>query len=199
MKLNFLEKAAVNNPLRARMLSRVVRPLLHERPHGLAGLSILEIGCGQGAGTQILLARGHADRVFAFDYDPTQLARTRRRLGRRQNGAVSLFVGDAEHLPFPNRSFDVIVEFAVLHHLNDWRGALREIARVLKPGGTLLYEEFLKAFTTAPVIRQLFDHPTTGWFTADQFTGALRDTGFVSSGPQRRFYHWWLTGTATLP
>ena len=58
-----------------------------------------------------------------------------------------LFVGDAERIDVPDASFDAVVDYGILHHVPDWRRALREIARVLKPGGMFYFEDILKGLT----------------------------------------------------
>jgi SAM-dependent methyltransferase len=100
---------------------------------------LLEIGCGMG--TDLLeFARGGA-RVVGVDLTRRHLELARRRFGFSGQSA-RLFQGDAERLPFPDRSFDFVYSNGVLHHTPDTEGALREVHRVLKPGGScviLLY------------------------------------------------------------
>ena len=104
-----------------------------------AGELMLEVGCGMG--TDLLeFARGGA-RVVGVDITPRHLELAARRFslfGRR----AALHRGDAERLPFRDESFDFVYSNGVLHHTPDTAGAVREIHRVLKPGGTatvLLY------------------------------------------------------------
>ncbi len=99
---------------------------------GYAGTSLLEVGFG--TGTDLLqFARGGA-RVTGVDLTPRSIEIARRRFevyGLRGKFAI----GDAESLSFPDSSFDVVYSFGVLHHTPDTDGAVREIHRVLKPGG----------------------------------------------------------------
>ena len=72
---------------------------------------------------------------------------------------ISLYVGDVFRLPYRDGALDGVFGFGVLHHLPDWRGGLREIARVLKPGGFYFLEEFYPQFYQNFLARRLFLHP----------------------------------------
>jgi ubiquinone/menaquinone biosynthesis C-methylase UbiE len=99
---------------------------------------ILEIGAGTGYFTLNLLRQGIAERATAIDISPGMLEALQasaRRLGLE----VETVPGDAEHLPFADESFDLVLGHAVLHHIPDLPRALRECVRVLKAGGTLAF------------------------------------------------------------
>jgi SAM-dependent methyltransferase len=99
------------------------------------GKRVLEVGFG--LGTDLMqFARG-GSRVFGIDLTPNhvELAGLRFRTCGMKAG---LLRGDAEQLPFDSDSFDLVYSFGVLHHTPDMPQALREIHRVLKPGGRLL-------------------------------------------------------------
>src|ERR687885_963383 len=97
----------------------------------VAGLDVLDYGCGHGMAAVVLARRGA--RVTALDLSPGYLAEARRRA--RANGVTVDFVqGDAERLPFADGGFDRVWGNAVLHHL-DLRLAGAELSRVLAPGG----------------------------------------------------------------
>jgi SAM-dependent methyltransferase len=100
--------------------------------HDWASRRVLEVGCGQGVVLNHL-ARQHAD-AFGVDLSFASIARARAgaiELGHR----VRVSLSDAERLPFPNDSFDAVVSFGVLHHTPDTATAVREVRRVLRPGG----------------------------------------------------------------
>src|ERR1043166_728629 len=99
---------------------------------GARGLKVLEIGCGIGTdGAQFASA--------GADYTGIDLTEAAVELAQRRfalSGLAGKFrVSDAEHLAFPNESFDLVYSHGVLHHTPDIVTALREIHRVLKPGG----------------------------------------------------------------
>jgi len=109
------------------------------------GDRVLDVGCGGGRHTFEAYRRG-AD-VTALDTDGAQLAdveamaEAMRQAGEAgpgaQGGSVTTVRADATALPFPDGSFDRVVAAEVLEHLPNDAGALTEIARVVRPGGTV--------------------------------------------------------------
>ena len=93
---------------------------------------LLEIGCGMG--TDLLqFSRGGA-RCIGVDLTPRSIEITQHRF--KLYGADGAFmISDGEHLPFRSASFDVVYSNGVLHHTPDTAGAIREVHRVLRPGG----------------------------------------------------------------
>ncbi|HII92509.1 MAG TPA: methyltransferase domain-containing protein [Methanosarcina sp.] len=111
------------------------------------GMHILEVGCGSGAFT-ILAARasGIKGEVYALDIQPRMLMQLKKKLSRPENRDIKnikLVEGDAHKLPFNDNSFDVVYTVTVLQELPDRNRALKEMKRVLKPGGILAVSEFL--------------------------------------------------------
>lgn len=96
-----------------------------------SGRDVLEVGCGTG----LVLARiaRFARHAVGVDLSPGMLARARERGLRVQEGSVTA-------LPFPDASFDVTCAFKVLAHVPEIETALAEMARVTRPGGTVLAE-----------------------------------------------------------
>jgi SAM-dependent methyltransferase len=76
--------------------------------------------------------------VAAVDLDETMVELARRRLHRR---AVSLSAGEVCNIQQPGASHDTVVDFGIIHHVPQWQQAIAVIARVLRPGGQLLFEE----------------------------------------------------------
>ncbi|MDO9488799.1 MAG: class I SAM-dependent methyltransferase [Sphingomonadaceae bacterium] len=97
-----------------------------------AGKQLLDIGCGTGY-VAALYAKGGAN-VTAVDIADQSVALTKKRLAWKGLSA-DVRQANAEHLPFEDNSFDVVTSFGVLHHTPDTLQALREVHRVLKPGG----------------------------------------------------------------
>ena len=98
------------------------------------GLSVLEIGVGMGA-DHLEWARHRPRRLVGLDATNRALEHTRSRLTFAGCTPVLLHA-DAERLPFQSDSFDVVYSWGVLHHTPDTPGAIREVLRVLRPGGT---------------------------------------------------------------
>jgi len=94
---------------------------------------LLEVGCGMG--TDLLqFARGGA-RCTGIDLTPRSIEITRHRF-RLYDADGAFMISDGENLPFRDESFDVVYSNGVLHHTPDTAGAIREVHRVLRPGGT---------------------------------------------------------------
>ncbi|MHB1537391.1 MAG: class I SAM-dependent methyltransferase [Solirubrobacteraceae bacterium] len=100
--------------------------------------SSLEIGCGTGYFTLNLMRVGMIEQATCSDISSGMLqtlSGNAARLGLHVRTAQA----DAERLPFPDESFDLVLGHAVLHHIPDLALAFSEFARVLKPGGTVLF------------------------------------------------------------
>jgi ubiquinone/menaquinone biosynthesis C-methylase UbiE len=98
----------------------------------------LEIGAGTGYFTLNLLRAGVVREAVATDISQGMLDTLQANAGRL-GLSVATEVADAEALPFEDASFDLVFGHAVLHHLPDLGQAFREFARVLRPGGTLVF------------------------------------------------------------
>jgi len=103
------------------------------------GQDILDIGCGRGVITR-WIAREYAARVVGVDTDSRELEFARDPDG---GGNPRFLEADARHLPFEDRSIDVVLSFGVLHHIADWHNAVAEIGRVLRVGGRLITAELV--------------------------------------------------------
>jgi len=101
------------------------------------GERALDIGCGPGLTTEALaLAVGEGGRVNGVDIAPPMLAIARNRCLRLPQ--VSFEQADVRKLPYANGSFDVALASQVYEYVEDIDGALRELARVIRPGGRAL-------------------------------------------------------------
>jgi SAM-dependent methyltransferase len=120
---------------RAQVLGKV-RKLLGKHPGPFE--HSLEIGSGTGYFTLNLMQEGIIERATCTDISPGMLetlAGNAKRLGLDVRTAPA----DAEGLPFPDESFDLVLGHAVLHHIPNLQSAFREIFRVLKPGGVFFF------------------------------------------------------------
>ena len=183
--MNRIETLLVNSPPRRWLQCSVEARILQRLGGKMAGGTALEIGCGQGAGLEVILDRFGADRAIGLDLDPKMIARAQRRLADRGD-AIEVRVGDAERLDVPDERFDAVFDFAIIHHIDDWRTALREVHRVLRPGGRFYFEEVTKHALDRPTYRALFDHPTEDRFTGDEFVAALEEVGLHTRDRHRK-------------
>jgi ubiquinone/menaquinone biosynthesis C-methylase UbiE len=174
--LNAIEKALMNNPLRAAVQRQFEARRLLAMGGPTPGARTLEVGCGRGVGTELVFDMFGADSVEAFDLDPRMVALARERLAARGD-RVRLRVGDVEHIDAANGAYDAVFDFAIIHHVRDWRAALREIARVLRPGGRLYAEEILRDLIHNPFWRRVLDHPMEDRFDATEFADGLEAVG----------------------
>lgn len=181
MLLNRLEKSMMNNPVRAAAQRRLEVPQLLRLGGRMQGGRALEVGCGRGLGTQLILECFGADHVDAFDLDPEMVELARQRLAR-WGDRVQVSIGDVSRIEAPDSHYDAVFDFGILHHVPDWRGALGEIHRVLKPGGRLYAEEIFGRFTASPLVRRLLVHPEEGRFDHDEFRASLAQRGFRIEG-----------------
>jgi ubiquinone/menaquinone biosynthesis C-methylase UbiE len=98
------------------------------------GAHWLDVGCGTGLFTELILDLRTAAMVLAIDQTPAQIEYARRKpMARRANFQV----GDAQALPFPDSSFDVVVSALVLNFIPDRPRALSEMRRVARTGGVV--------------------------------------------------------------
>jgi len=116
------------------VLARIVE-LAGPQPHWMA----LDIATGTGH-TALALAP-HVASVIGFDLTPEMLAEAGKLRAARGVGNVTFREGDVHALPFPDASFDLVTSRRAPHHFSNIKAALREMRRVLRPGGRLLIDD----------------------------------------------------------
>jgi len=142
MKMGQFEKRFVNSARHSgHVAERAERRLRSTDPE--PGQRLLDVGCGNGA-VAIRAARAFGLISVGVDLDPEQIEAARLAADGLQG--VSFLVADATALPFPDGEFDLVYSNKTTHHIADWPGALAEMARVLKPGGKLVYADFVAPF-----------------------------------------------------
>jgi len=176
-----------NNPYRRFMQRCYETPKLLAMTGRLDGKRALEIGCGQGFGMKIILEQFGAASVQGFDIDPRMIARAQKQI-RRYASRAEVSVGDATAIAAPDASFDVVFDFGVLHHVEIWEDAVREVARVLKPGGLFVFEEVTKQALDSWIYRALFKHPEQNRFVVSDFVSTLERHGIVVDDNLRSYW-----------
>jgi ubiquinone/menaquinone biosynthesis C-methylase UbiE len=203
MLMNKVETALVNSPPR-RWLQRVyeTQVLLRFGGRVLPGARVLEIGCGSGYGSRLILERFGAAQVDAVDLDEAMIRRARRHLAG-YGDRVRLAHGSAtdlrKALGVEDASYDAVFDFGTVHHIPDWRAAIAEVARILTPGGRFYFEEVTAHALARPIYRRLFDHPAEDRFTAEQFLDELTRHRLLVLGSVTRVRGDYLLGVAARP
>ena len=157
------------------------------------GGSVLDVATGTGLVAERLLAEGH--RVTGLDQSPDMLAVARSRFGDR----VELVEASATELPFADASFDHLTFTYLLRYVDDPAATLAELARVVRPGGTIANLEFC---VPRGIWRPLWDLyvgvglpalgriASKGWYDVGRFLGpSIR--GFYERWPLERQLELW--------
>jgi demethylmenaquinone methyltransferase / 2-methoxy-6-polyprenyl-1,4-benzoquinol methylase len=157
------------------------------------GGSVLDVATGTGLVAERLLAQGH--RVTGLDQSPDMLAVARGRFGDR----VELVEASATSIPFPDASFDHLTFTYLLRYVDDPAATLAELARVVRPGGTVANLEFC---VPTGIWRPLWDLyvgvglpalgriASKGWYDVGRFLGpSIR--GFYERWPLDRQLELW--------
>ncbi len=152
---------------------------------------ILDIGCGRGNAFKLLEDRFSPKTICAIEIDPALLQDAERN-GQSCHCRVAVAQGNAERLPYPDDSFDMVFCHQSFHHLIEHEQAMREFYRVLKPGGILLFAESCRKFIHSLVIRLLFRHPMSVQKNADEYLQLIKQCGFqVAETSVSKPYLWW--------
>ncbi len=139
MKMGRIEKLLVNSRWsKKRVLSLAKELLGYTELNGKR--DFLEVGCGNGAVSRYLADKYQAN-VVGIDIDTEQIELAEKYIVDAAN--LSFLEADATRLPFGAGSFDVVLSFGVMHHIDNWLDALGEIGRVLRPGGYFIYADLI--------------------------------------------------------
>ena len=136
-------------PRRNRMQEALEVPTLIRLLDLPRGGAVLEVGCGRGIALPPLWRLLAPSRLVGLDIDARLVELARDRIEER-GIAGDVYVGDVRGMPFADGRFDTVIDFGTCHHISNPELALREIVRVLRPGGL---------FVAETVTSQLLSHP----------------------------------------
>jgi SAM-dependent methyltransferase len=115
---------------------------------------VLDVAAGTGHLSRAIAP--HVKRVVALDLTDEMLAQGRREATQQGLANVVFELGEAESLPYPGASFDLVVTRFSLHHFADVRGPVQEMARVCRPGGRVAVIDLVSP--ADPVVAQAYNH-----------------------------------------
>lgn len=141
---------------------------------------ILDIGCGTGKLAHRLITHHRDARVFGIDLSESMIQAAQHHVANETR--IHLSVADSEHLPFETNTFDYITCSNSFHHYPDRPAALREMHRVLKPGGRLFltdgYRDNWFGWVIYDVFVTRFEGGEVYHASAEEFFRIFVDTGF---------------------
>lgn len=194
MKMNSIESFMVKHRLRGKHLEKKELPAFLKMQALEKKKIILEVGCGAGFGLDALFKTLHPAKLYGIDIDEKMIALAKERCKDRPN--IIFQNTSATALSFQENMFDAVFSFAILHHIEDWQTACKEIYRVMKPGATFYFEEFSRPALHNPLFKLLFDHPQENRFIAEEFVGELIKIGFKDISYHNILDDWWFRGIA---
>jgi ubiquinone/menaquinone biosynthesis C-methylase UbiE len=154
-------------------------------------LSILDVGTGFGINVAFLagwLAKGSS--VWTVDPSEEVLVNVQASLGDKRSSMVRFVVGSADELGFGEGFFDVVVSVMVLHHIEKLQRSLKEMARVLKPGGTLVLIDYKPEASHELQFRTR--HDATDFFAPARVAESIEKLDAMGPSQSHDFGLWYL-------
>jgi arsenite methyltransferase len=145
------------------------------------GDAVLDVGSGSGTDTLIAaMLTGPSGVVYGLDMTQAMREKLQRIVAAKKIGHVRVIEGNAEHIPLPDASIDVVTSNGVLNLVPDKPAAFGEIARVLKPGGRLQISDIALRVPVSDQSRadpRLWAECVVGAITEDDYVSLLRAAG----------------------
>ena len=151
-----------------------------------AARGLLDVGCGEGQLARAVKGQNPSVRVVGVDPTPRQIE-----VAEDRGGGVDYHVAPADALPFDDASFDAVLACLVFEHIDNLEGAIAEVARVLKPGGTFLFllnHPLLQTPNSGWIDDQILDPPEQYWRIGAYLEEAISFEE-VEPGIKVRFVH----------
>ncbi|MDO4853237.1 MAG: class I SAM-dependent methyltransferase [Clostridia bacterium] len=177
MKLSNREFDAMQSRWRKWVNRKLEIPGFRDWGMDFAGKDILEIGCGSGYSAS-LIVQDHPKSYTGVDLMPEQLEKAEA-LGLSNARFVQ---GDVADLGcFRDASFDMIVDFMILHHVEGWRTFLDEAFRVLRPGGEMYINDLTRKGVHLTDFLFHWGHAEEPLFSMQEFEAQANRSGFVTA------------------
>lgn len=138
--------------------ARSLYPILLERLSHISYHSALDLGCGTGEMIKQILQLDSRKELYGLDISEEMLLVAKNKLPDQ----VKLLLGDSESLPFQDNTFDVVYCNDSFHHYPAPRNVLREVHRVLKPGGTFLMGDCWQPYIGRVIMNFYMRHSKEG-------------------------------------
>ena len=138
--------------------ARYLYPALLEKLSHIPFQSALDLGCGTGEMLKLILQKDPFKELYGIDISEEMLAVAKSKLPEQ----VQLFQGDSEMLPFSDGSFDVVYCNDSFHHYPSPQNVLREVHRVMKPGGTFLMGDCWQPYVGRVIMNFYMRHSKEG-------------------------------------
>ncbi|PIE52442.1 SAM-dependent methyltransferase [Candidatus Fermentibacteria bacterium] len=178
MKLNKIEFLAMNNPIRRFSQKHIefkrFKEYISKQDTTLFNSTILDTGCGSGFSSKLISENFFPKELIAFDYMPEQIE-----IAKKKNPYAKYSVDDITNISQPNEKFDAVFVFEILHHVPNWKQAIKELYRVIRTGGHLFICEVNNEGVRFVDKYFKFHHPEEARFTWKQFSNALTESNFA--------------------
>jgi ubiquinone/menaquinone biosynthesis C-methylase UbiE len=149
---------------------------------------ILELGCGTGRFLPFIADLGY--QLTGMDISPEMLRVAEKRVQKESKNTIPLILNNADTMPFEDDHFDAIYSILVLNLIPDYRKVFYEMARVVKPGGVIVFSvpNLSSVFFPAGIYVNLRGKTTSAntsghryshWFSRSEITSVLQNTGFT--------------------
>ena len=174
MKLSTKEFDAMQRKWRKWYIEKIELKTFQKFGLDLRNADILEVGCGNGYAASLLTAGG-VNSYTGLDIMPEQLAIAR----DRKLPNASFVLGSADDLSqFPDQSFDAILDFCILHHVEGWRTFFDESRRVLRDGGSIYVADLSKTCIHLVDALLHWGHAEEALFSLKEFEEEANKRGF---------------------
>ena len=160
-----------------------------EQMSGLPAERVLDVASGTGQLLEILSERTDHSELVGIDRVPAMLEVAKQRLGER----ATFLEGEAQHLPFEDAHFQLVTSTNALHYFSDADGALREIRRVISPGGNLIITDWCRSYVSMKLLNRVLpwtQHAHVHTFSPGELKKCLADAGFGIISETRSKIDW---------